>query len=366
VKIITTFYDNILLKQDLTLIEGTSIKIIAAVDLRNSSLSNFLIKLERKLSVLLINQFKIETPYALGYGLSKYLRYVKNNPADLYICHQELATYVGVKLAKKGKDIAFDLEDWYSKDLLPEAQKKRPLKTLENTERDALKLGTCWTTSKRLANALSNYYQSPEPKIIYNVFPKPKISYKQEYINIFKLFWFSQTIGAGRGLEELITGLKVINCTFELHLLGNVSVSYTKHLIDLSENKFNIHFHSIVTVDALPSFIAQFDLGLALELSHPESRNCTITNKFFQYLQSGIPVLASDTDGQKEILEKFEVGVLIKLSEYNWVKQLQFIIEDANYYQRLKKNVILAAEKFNWELEQKKLLEIVNNALYSV
>jgi glycosyltransferase involved in cell wall biosynthesis len=363
VKIITTFYDDKLFLQDLDLIKNTTIQLIAAVDLRKKSLSNFWLKFERKLSVLLIEKIGFETPKALGYGFQKYMQYVKNNNANLYICHQELATYVGIKLAKKGKKVAFDIEDWYSKDLLPEAQKKRPIKLLESTERAALQLGTCWTTSESLAKELANYYQSSKPYTIYNVFPKPILKVNNKKNEIFKLFWFSQTIGEGRGLEEIIIGLVQLESSIELHLLGNVSLAYQNKLLKIIENKFKVYFHQIVEVQKLPQFIAQFNLGLALELYKPESRNCTITNKFFQYLQSGLPILASNTKGQKEILDKFKIGELIKLGELNWTKQLLLLIEDKSYYQSLKKNVILFAEEYNWENEQKKLLAIIKNIL---
>ena len=364
IEIVSTFFNDALLAEDLALIKNSSIKLTPVVDIRTSSTKNLWLKIQRKLSVLLIEKIKFETAYALGYGINNYWQYLKNHPADLFICHQELATYIGVKLLNKGKNIAFDFEDWYAKDLLPSAQKKRPLKILEKTERKALKAGNaCWTTSQSLANELANYYNCQIPAVIFNVFPQPNIQKEEKTTQEFQLFWFSQTIGAGRGLEELIIGLKKTDRKFSLHLLGNVNKNYQNHLIKLAENQFEVHFYPIIGVDELPAFIAKFDLGLALELSHPESRNLTITNKFFQYLQSGLPILASDTKGQQEIMLQHQIGASIKITDPKWHEQLLFIMDYPMHYHQLKQNVASAAAQYNWEVEQQKLLAIINRII---
>lgn len=364
IEIVTTFSNNVLLAEDLELIKNSSIKITPVVDLRLASVKNLWIKFQRKVSVLLIQKFKLETTYALGYGINQYWKYLKIHPSDLFICHQELATYIGVKLLEKGKKVTFDFEDWYSKDLLPEAQKKRPLKILEKTESKALKFGNaCWTTSQSLAQALAKYYSCGVPEIIYNVFPKPNIIPKEKKIDKFQLLWFSQTIGPGRGLEELIIGLKKVEGKFCLHLLGNVNASYRNLLIELSNNQFSIEFHEIVSVKELPKFIANFNLGLALELSQPASRDLTITNKFFQYIQSGLPILASDTKGQKEIMNHYPIGALIKIKDLNWHEELQYILDNPSYYIQLKNHIAVAAKQYNWEIEQQKLLAIINSII---
>lgn len=58
--------------------------------------------------------------------------------------------------------------------------------------------------------------------------------------------------------------------------------------------------HGLVGNEELLSRIAEHDIGYAGELAEPPSRNLTITNKLFQYLQAGLAVVASDTKGQEE------------------------------------------------------------------
>jgi glycosyltransferase involved in cell wall biosynthesis len=64
-----------------------------------------------------------------------------------------------------------------------------------------------------------------------------------------------------------------------------------------------VSFHATVGTAELPRTLRNYDVGLALEVSTIPSRNLTITNKFFHYLEAGLAVVASNTIGHREGLE---------------------------------------------------------------
>ncbi len=59
--------------------------------------------------------------------------------------------------------------------------------------------------------------------------------------------------------------------------------------------------HPLIPANELLSRVAEHDIGLALELRQPDSRNLTVTYKFLHYLLAGLAVVASDTAGQSEV-----------------------------------------------------------------
>ncbi|MFN7860877.1 MAG: glycosyltransferase, partial [Pseudanabaena sp.] len=62
----------------------------------------------------------------------------------------------------------------------------------------------------------------------------------------------------------------------------------------------------------LLSRIAEHDIGLALEIPYCFNKQFTISNKLFQYLQAGLAIIATNTEGQSEFLSRYpEVGPLI-------------------------------------------------------
>jgi glycosyltransferase involved in cell wall biosynthesis len=372
VTIITCFYDNKLLQEDLQLIGNRSIKYIPYVDIRKKNLTTLISKAIRKIAISALQYLGLETAYALGYAPNKLLKAALNQRSDKYIVHQEMPSWVGIQLLKKGETVYFDLEDWYSEDLLPAARKKRPIKLLEKIEKIALSSSSgSWTTSVCMAKAMSDKYKSIPPKSIYNSFPdnffyKKKIEaleYKDRSdLTTPSLFWFSQTIGPGRGLEELMKALQSIEHPFQLHLRGNINEQYRNKLIKSFPNYRNsLFFHSPIPNHELPQRIAEHDIGLALEKNTPLSRNYTITNKILQYLQSGLAIIASDTEGQKEVALKAKKALfLFGKSDDNLTKVINSLISDNDKILHSKQEARIAyLNNFSWKNEKKKLFRYI-------
>nr|WP_225913778.1 glycosyltransferase [Leptolyngbya ohadii] len=121
-------------------------------------------------------------------------------------------------------------------------------------------------------------------------------------------------MGPGRGLETLFQALPLLQHPVEIHLRGNCSDA-TRHWLETQipdHWRDRLFLHPTVPNDELPARIAEHDIGLALEQPNPPSRNLTITNKLFQYLQAGLAIIATDTAGQREVFQQCpHVGRLI-------------------------------------------------------
>ncbi|WP_428328407.1 glycosyltransferase family protein [Mucilaginibacter sp.] len=370
VHILNSIFSKELQLMDLELIKDhPSIQLQSISDLTQKGWCSFTDRLVYKLGGLLVQYFKLESSLALGYGAHRYLKRCRAINADLYSCHQELATYLGTRLIEAGYKVAFDLEDWYSADLLPEARTKRPVNLLKKVESIALNTATfCVTTSQALAKKLADEYHCKQPAVIYNVFPlKEQLLQKEKsYLPPLKLFWFSQTIGPGRGIEEFMGLLKAMIKPLQLHLLGDVDTGYQQHLITMIPAQHTLFFHPQVSETELAKKISEFDIGLALELTNPPSRNYTITNKFFQYLQAGLPVIATETAGQKEIFDKITPGIMIpKNPDTKDIERLQNWLNDPEAISEAREVAKKAALKYCWENESTKLLSLINHAFQS-
>lgn len=371
VTILTTWTDAELLAEDYQLIDSGHIRYVAAENIipgGSSVWRRFVTRLRRRLAGEFVRLFGIQTVHALGYSFRKNLRKAMSLKADLYICHQELPTIIGCKLIKKGFAVAFDFEDWYSHDLLPEARRTRPVRLLEKYEKFALRHGVlAYTTSQAMAEALGRFAGSRAPEVLCNVFPnedRKTIDGQRKDRTDFdrlSLHWFSQTLGPGRGLEELAEALNQVEQPYELHLRGNCSQDYRAHinLIFRPGKNQQVLIHPLVSHNELLSRIAEHDIGLALEKNIPESRDLTITNKILQYLQGGLVVLASDTAGQKEVAAIAGESVHLFQNE-NVPDMFSGIVSLMNNKTGLalakERAVRISKETLCWEEEEKKLL----------
>ncbi len=233
--------------------------------------------------------------------------------SDLAILHLEPALLVGARLVAQGRRIAIDIEDWYSEDGLPEDRSHRPIALMKRCEATLLNAAAySTTTSDALADGLASAYACPRPSVVYNSFPSEGRSAIDGVMRDRKnratpsVFWFSQTIGPGRGLEELVDAMAHAACPFELHLRGSARPGYLDELrARATEHTRNwIHVHPQVPQAELLSRIAEHDIGYCGELPDCASRDLTITNKMFEYMRGRLAIVATSTAGQREVAAK--------------------------------------------------------------
>ncbi len=377
VTILTTFTYKDLLDEDYSLLnkEVEYRGIINLIPEQSNRFYRFKERVKRRIAGEMISRFGLETPYALGYDYRKNLKEAIKENAEFYLCHQEISTIIGVKLLRKGFRVGFDFEDWYSHDLLPDANKTRPIKLLEKAEKFALKHAQlAYTTSESLAKALADFAKSKKPKVLHNVFPFSErasldgLFKDRKNLKLTSIHWYSQTIGPGRGLEFFIDALHSIQTPLEVHLRGNIFGKFKEVLIEkFPFNKgHEIYFHPLVSHKELLSRIAEHDIGLATEEYTPESRNLTITNKILQYLQAGIAVVASDTSGQKEVAELAPRSVFLFRNNNpdSLIKTLSNVLSNQEKLDIAKKEAIdICKEKLSWELQKKNLLNWIEKAI---
>jgi glycosyltransferase involved in cell wall biosynthesis len=126
-----------------------------------------------------------------------------------------------------------------------------------------------------------------------------------------------------------------------------------------------LFFHSLVPHRELLSRIAEHDIGLATEENTPPSRDLTITNKILQYLLGGIAVIASETNGQKEVAAGAPGAVFLfkNRDRHSLSDLLNSLLRDKNKLNEARILALNAAQDiFCWEKQEPKLLSWVEKA----
>src|ERR1051325_80489 len=160
-------------------------------------------------------------------GLAQLQRLAEREAADWYIAHTlpGLPIAAGAARARNAK-LGFDCED-----LLAEAS--ADLSTLaDRVERRYLpSCDYISVPSDCMARRLMENHAIATPTVLYNVYPtrlaEGMLRPEARPMNAkLRFHWFSQTIGEGRGLEEAIEALSLLNTKPELHLRGRLSQTY--------------------------------------------------------------------------------------------------------------------------------------------
>ena len=283
----------------------------------------FLTRLSRRAQMIAVRRLGLQLPGALGYGVGETITAAERVTADIYSCHVEVGMLAFRRLSRLGRRCVVDLEDWHSRDLGAAAQRERPNRLIVGLERQVLNQAEfTTTTSGALADALVAAYGGSRPLVVFNAFEKsgdvrPAVFADRRSVERPSLHWYSLNVGRGRGLELLFDAVNRLDLDFELHIRGEGPQSYKDELLARLklENAGRVFFHATTDPAVLPLRIAEHDIGFAMELRTPPSRDLTITNKVFQFLQCGCAVIASRTSGQEEAAALFPEAIFLSEPE---------------------------------------------------
>lgn len=313
--------------------------------------------------------FKKNAINRTSYALFKKVSSVK---ADYYIAHSLGALPSAVHAAKKNKTKAgIDFEDYYSGQWEVNSIEYKKSKWIEDRFIPAISF--CTAASPLIAEKYRNEYPFLSPVTINNVFSKiylqsGVVPYKED--ETLKLFWFSQTVGKGRGVEEVFQAMGKLKTNVSFTVLGSCDLKMKTALLHIAiENGINegqINFLDPVSPEEIFSIAARHHIGLALESENTINRDICLTNKLFTYLLSGLAIIATDTSAQKMFLETYNgIGYSFQKGNVNYFAELiSGYQNNPDLLNQHRLNALkLAAEKMNWEEEQKQFLSLIEEQL---
>jgi glycosyltransferase involved in cell wall biosynthesis len=117
-----------------------------------------------------------------------------------------------------------------------------------------------------------------------------------------------------------------------------------------------------IPYDQVISIMAQSRVGiLLLERKYQFAK----PNKLFEYMASGIPVIASDFPPLREIIEGNDCGICVDPTDPSAIAQaINYLLDHPEEAERMGRNGRLAVEKkYLWATEEKKLLEFYEGIL---
>ena len=296
-------------------------------------------------------------------GSADLQRLVESEQADWFIAHAQGALPLAATAASRWKArLGFDMEDILT------LSKEEPVHLLRAIEKEYLpRTEYVSVPSQAIARRVLEGYPSCQVLTLYNVFPRALAATLRRPAQrartgqvLARLHWFGQTIGLRRGLRFAIEAVAPLRDQVELHFRGSDWSSGFGEIRSLAEQR-GVRFvhHSLIDHDDLIASLGNFDIGLALEQPSSPQYELTVTNKLFSYLLGGLAIAATDTSGQREVLQKIpRAGFLVasgKTAELTdglaaWLEDRDRLLaaQTASWE--------AARERFCWDIEQKKFL----------
>ncbi|TAJ85278.1 MAG: glycosyltransferase [Reyranella sp.] len=293
-------------------------------------------------------------------------------PADLYIAHYVAALPAVAAAARRHRALlGFDAEDFHSGEGTGTPGDAFRMKMIGIVEQAILPSCSHMTAAAPLiGKAYAARYGLAEPVTVLNVFPlsmaplQPRPVRSQKGTPTLRAYWFSQTIGLDRGLQAFIQAMTRTQARVTLDIRGSNRWGHGDSLLALAASlglADRVRLLPMAPPGEMVRLAADYDVGLSLETEISENRRICLTNKIFTYMLAGVPVILSDTPGQK--LLATDLGPAARLCALadpaGLAATLDALASPPVLAEASASAWRLGRERYNWEREQDVLLQSV-------
>jgi glycosyltransferase involved in cell wall biosynthesis len=172
------------------------------------------------------------------------------------------------------------------------------------------------------------------------------------------VFLYQGIIGDGRGVDMLIKAFAAQAADRHLVFMGYGARS--EDVITAANRHPNVHYLPAVTPDVLSSYTSGADVGLAIIENISLSYYYCLPNKIFEYLASGLPVIATDLPCMRELVESEGCGWLVPQDAEMLARVVRCITHEDVC--RLRPRAFSVQSRYAWQLEEPALLAMYDHA----
>lgn len=175
-----------------------------------------------------------------------------------------------------------------------------------------------------------------------------------------KFILYQGAVNEGRCFETLIPAMKNVNAQLLICGDGNF-MEQAQKLVSDHQVANKVSFKGMIAPDKLVHYTSRAYIGITLFEKEARSNFYSLANRFFDYIQSGVPQLCVSYPLYNQINDQYDIAVMIdEPNEVQIAQQLNFLLQDTARWQQLHTNCIKAAKELNWQKEEIKLLTFYN------
>lgn len=286
--------------------------------------------------------------------------------ADLYHFHDPELIPIGLLLKLHGKRVIYDIHEDYvtainQKGYLPITVRKMLAIVIGRIE---------LMSGKYFALILAEKYYSERFPLGTNILNYPILPQRNSTCAITKKnkhelrLIYTGIISVDRGA---LIHANIVNLLsdIEMWMIGRCTEKLAGQLYNIAGNQsarlhiegigYHVPHKRILEYYVLNKWTAS--LAIFPPTKHYEKKELT---KFFEYMAAAIPIISSNSPAWKQIVEREQCGICVDpLNPEDIAESIQFIVEHPAEAEQMGENGRRAVEeRYNWGMEEKKLLEL--------
>lgn len=281
--------------------------------------------------------------------------------ADIYHIHDPELLRIGLKLRKKGKKVIYDAHEDTPRQILSRGY-------LNGFLRSILSFGFEWFenyTSKRMSAIVTatpyineRFLKINSKSVNINNFPlnseievaEPDFDKREHKV------CYIGGISWARGIKQMVIGAE--KAGIPIRIAGNWSENTKQEITKLS-GWSNVDSLGHISRDTALDVKATSIAGLVLFLNEPNHINAQ-PNKMFEYMAAELPVIGSDFPLWRSIIIDNKCGLCVDPEDTDAIAEaINYIVNNPEEAKQMGKNGKAAVKAhYNWNVEQKKLIEL--------
>ncbi|MBI1731083.1 glycosyltransferase [Candidatus Acetothermia bacterium] len=297
--------------------------------------------------------------------------------ADVYHAHDLNTLHMAYRAAKgNGAKLIYDTHELYLERNpdFADYNKLFNLRLRQRERRLIQKADAVITVNESIADELARKYSIERPAILMNIPPRQKILDKtllrkrvRDELNLtlhpeMKILLYLGGITANHGLEQVLLSLHHLRKAVFVVMGYGYRGSYPQELAAMAKREGldgRFFVLSPVSSEEVPCYASGADVGVVPIQNICLSYYYCTPNKLFECIAAQIPVAVSDLPELRGFVERFEIGEVFNEREPKEIaRAVHKVLGDEEHYAALKRNLKVAAEKLNWEIEAEKLRKI--------
>jgi glycosyltransferase involved in cell wall biosynthesis len=287
--------------------------------------------------------------------------------ADIYHFHDPELIPMGLLLKARRKKVIYDAHEPYPQKILCKAWipiKLRPLVShvFAVFERiacvlfDHVIVVDRWTAATLPVGHVTPVANYPL------LTPVQSMKHKDRSVSGKRTLIYAGGLDEDRGLQFMLEVARLLlDRNVELHLLGEFAKPEAERQI---RELHNVSYFGFQPLETLYDHMRSADIGLALFQPVPAYLYAGEgTNKLFEYMFCGLPVIASNFSNLRQIIKNTECGLCVDPKRPDQAaRAILHLLARPKLREQLGENGRNAVLKtYNWEMEEKKLLDVYRN-----
>ena len=284
--------------------------------------------------------------------------------ASIYHFHDPELMRLGLKLKRKGKTVIFDSHEdvpmqLLTKEYLPKWSRNTISRVYALIEKRLLaKYDALVTVTPTILERLNRI--NPNTIMVTN-YP----DYHETEQHIFgqepHYACFAGGVDERYMHKNIIESLRHTNARYLL--AGRCFIDSYFNKLKSSDMWSRVDYQGVLSPDKVQSLYSKADVGLVLLDYSPNvgyHKGSLGVLKMFEYMMAGIPVIATDFELWKEIIESYDCGICINPHDINAIAEaINYFVNNPDIARQKGENGRRAVkEKYNWATQETNLFEL--------